>query len=363
MPRATVRHGPAAGLNVLQAYLAIREAGAAQHMLDILFSLNRPDLEERLFGFSNAISEIFLQGDSVAGAAEAPQDEASPQPMAKVSIITISKPVWFYGLEPLADRILPPKGGKLRRIAFTQLGLPGAYSDIGAAMRAPEDELGRLSRALPAWLSEIFYYSPLYAPAAAVAVVEQGGGSRLPMIFLTDWSAENIRQLVDTTTEPIDYAVTGTLRHSEGDYELNLRVWEVKKFRERKRFVARWTPSTADAELGRLHSEICQYMECVPQPGAAGLAYAAPSSPRAWLDTLGASLDLFLAGKDIIPKAVLPAPEALAADAARLAAEFPAASLAWLSFARRCQALGIPAGAGPARLHELPLVQEAAQLP
>jgi hypothetical protein len=263
----------------------------------------------------------------------------------------------------LGDRILPPKGERLRRIAFTQLGLPEAYPDIGAAMRAPEDEVGRLSRALPVWLAETFYYSPRYAPMAAVAVFDQSDGSRLPMIFSTEWSAEHIRQLVDTTSEPVDYAVTGTLRHRAGDYELALRVWEVKKFRARKQFVARWTPATADAELGRLRDEICQYMECGPEAGAREPAGAAPSSPRAWLDALGASLSLFLTGKDIFPKSVLPAPEMLAADAAKLAAESPVASFAWLTFARRCRTVGIPAGSGPARLHESPLVQEAAQLP
>ena len=51
------RHGPATGLNLLQAYLAVRNADAAQHVLDILFALNRPELEERLHGFSNAIAE------------------------------------------------------------------------------------------------------------------------------------------------------------------------------------------------------------------------------------------------------------------------------------------------------------------
>ncbi len=49
------RHGPATGLNLLQAYLAVRNVNSAQHVLDILFALNRQDLEERLYGFSNAI--------------------------------------------------------------------------------------------------------------------------------------------------------------------------------------------------------------------------------------------------------------------------------------------------------------------
>ena len=359
-----LRHGPAAGLNVLQAYLAVREADAAQHMLDVLFAMNRPDLEERLYGFSNAVSELFLHGDSpVVAPGEASEGDGSPKAMVKVAVVTISKPVWFYGLEPLAERIFPPKGGKLRKIAFTQLGLPDAYPDVDAAMRAPADELGRLARAVPAWLSETFHYSPLYAPFSAVAIVQYPDGAHLPMIFGSDWSAEQIRQMVDTTSEVVDYAVTGTLRHRTGDYELSLRIWEVKKFRERKQFIARWTPATADAELNRVRAEICQYMECEPSSAASELPYAAPSSPRAWLDTLSASLDLFLAGKEILPKTLLPPPEELAAAAAMLAAESPVASLAWLTFARHCQALGIPAASGPVKLHESPLVQAAAALP
>jgi hypothetical protein len=35
-------------------------------------------------------------------------------------------------------------------------------------------------------------------------------------------------------------------------------------------------------------------MECTPYPAGAGLAYEPPASPRAWLDTLDASLGLFL---------------------------------------------------------------------
>src|SRR5580693_4201849 len=49
------RHGPAAGINLIQAYLAVRDADAARHVLDILFALQKPELEARLHGFSNAI--------------------------------------------------------------------------------------------------------------------------------------------------------------------------------------------------------------------------------------------------------------------------------------------------------------------
>src|ERR1700685_1455807 len=64
------RHGVAIGINLLQAYLAVRDANAAQHVLDILFALNRPELEDRLHGFSNAIAELITEG-TVRGMPEA----------------------------------------------------------------------------------------------------------------------------------------------------------------------------------------------------------------------------------------------------------------------------------------------------
>ncbi|HXA14942.1 MAG TPA: hypothetical protein VNW23_07420, partial [Opitutaceae bacterium] len=283
------KHGPATGLNILQAYLAARDATAAQHVLDILFSLNRPELEDRLYGFSNAIAELIAQGGVPAD--DSP-GEGGPGAAAepKIALVSISKPVWFYGLEPLAGEILPPKEGRLRRVAFAQLALPG-MKNIAEAMALPEDEPGRLSRALPLWLAETFYFSPHYAPIAAVGVLDHPQTGKRPMLFGAEWTTDNLRQLVDTS-DGLDYVFTGALRHNAGDYELLLRVWEVKKFRERKTFLVRWTPATANAELTKLHEAIRAFMEWTPE--TRGLAYAPPAQPQAWLDLLGTSLGFFL---------------------------------------------------------------------
>ncbi len=101
------RHGPATGINLLQAYLALRLIEPAQHLLDILFSLGKPELEERLFGFSNAIGELMAGHESaaptpeqIAGSGDAPAEN-------KVSLASISKPIWIYGLEETAPSLLP----------------------------------------------------------------------------------------------------------------------------------------------------------------------------------------------------------------------------------------------------------------
>ncbi len=348
------RHGPAAGLNLVQAYLAVFNPEGAQHVLDLLFTLKRPELEERLYGFSRAITEVIAQ-NSVRGSfgrtlndlqqrgvdverAEKTGVVAPPAP--KIALATISKPIWFYGLEASAADILPPKEGRLRRLAFAPLALvevenPDALKE--------GDELARLSRALPLWLAEVFYFSPLYTSIAAVGQREMPDGTRRPMVFNAEWSTDNLRQLMDSSQGGLDYVFTGTLRQQSGDYEVVLRVWEMKKFRERKLFRARWAPATADASLAALRSEVGQFMEWAPCPDGAGLPYAEPASPRAWLDALEASLGLFLAGKGVLPKEILAAPAAALAALAPLAASTPAASLAWLTLLSRALALGLPA--------------------
>lgn len=346
------RHGPATGLNLLQAYLAVREPDAAQHVLDILFALKRPELEERLHGFSNAIAEMIASPEQLpAGPAvgEAP----------KIGLISISKPIWFYGLEPLAAQILPPKEGRLRHIAFAQLATPG-HAVNAEAMKQPEDELGRLSRAIPLWLAETFHFSPVYASTAAIGVANPPDGESHLVVFGAEWTTENLRQLVETTADGLDYVVTGALKATSGDYELVLRVWEVRGFRERKTFTTRWTPATADAALGRIHAELRAYMEW--SPTSAAFAYTIPAQPRAWLDTLGASLGLFLVDKSILGAARLAPPADDLQRAAAQAAAGEAASFAFLTLQARAVRLGLAQPQDGVTFARSALVNQARQI-
>ena len=353
------RHGPATGLNLLQAYLALRNADAAQHILDILFALNRPELEDRLHGFSNAIAELIASGAPIATPGSGTSAAADPN-APRIGLITLSKPVWFYGLDALAAQILPPKEGRLRRIAFAQLALPG-YGEKAAAsaVKEPDDELPRLARAFPVWLAETFYFCPSYTPYAALGLFTPpppDSGNR-HVNFGTEWTTENLRQLVETTDGGLDFIVTGTLRTNAGDYDLTLRLWEVKNYRERKTFTARWTPATADAALGQLHAQLRAFFEW--SPASAAFAYTIPTQPRAWLDTLVGSLALFLVEKSVLAPDTLGAAAAdLAAMAAR-AASGEAASLAFLTARARAAQLGV-ALPPAAPLARSPLVNQAA---
>ncbi len=343
------RHGPATGLNLLQAYLATRNPGAAQHVLDILFALQRPELEERLWGFSNAIAELLeaqRRGELTAG-------NAAPKGAASVSLVSISKPIWAYGVEDLPG-LLPSKEGRVRRVAFGQVAHPG-LAQLAERMAKPEDDLGRFARGLPLWFAETFSFCPLYAPIAAVGLL----GKEHYALFPAEWTSQNIRQLVETSSEGIDYIFTSTLVESSGDTELVMKVWEVKKFRERKTFSVRWTPSTADAELTKLHEQVRLFMEWCGYPEGAGLPYVAPARPTAWIQTLGASLSLFLTDKGVLPKEQLVLPASVIDTAAEHAAANAAASIAWLTLRERAQRLGVSGALPEIQLSPNPLVGAA----
>ncbi len=346
------RHGPATGLNLLQAYLAVRNTTAARHTLDILFALRQAELEERLHGFSNALAELIeaekkgllaptppgIAGHSPTGSAPAAGGPVS------ISLISISKPIWLYGLEPIATQILPPKGDRVRRVAFAQLAILG-NPQVHPLMKEPEEEQGRLTRALPLWLAESFCFSPSYAPIAAIGMVPD---ARHYALFSAEWTTENLRQLVDTSGTGLDYIFTGAIQRTDDETQLLMRIWEVRKFRERKQFSARWSPATMDLELTKLHQQIRQFMEWAAFPAGTGMTYTPPASPKAWLDVLGASLTLFLGEKTLLAPEQLTTTAAAQNTAAHQAGQGESASLAWLTLGARARTLGVTSPQAPA---------------
>jgi hypothetical protein len=196
-----------------------------------------------------------------------------------------------------------------------------------------------------------------------MAILDSKATGNCFALFGGEWTPENIRQLVDSSNEPIDFVVTGTLTEESGNFELLLRLWEVKKLKERKQFLVRWTAATANAELTQLHSALSTFMELTPYPTGQGLRYPAPVAPLQWFETLGASIGLFLAEKKLLPaerlRAVSEDMEKIAAHAGKSSLD----SLAWLSYSRRAAQLGLAAGTELVpELANDPLVEKVARL-
>jgi len=351
------RHGAPIGLNILQAYLAAGDVSGAKHLLGLLRDLKQADLEERLGGLEQAINELAGQqgrGEAMRGGAEKNEDAQA----AKVNMVTISKPIWFYGLESLSEALLPPKKPTAAKVIFAQLALPGLPNMV-ELLQQPEEELGRLSRAIPLWLSETLFYSPAYSPLLALGLLEVPNHPNNYAIFPAEWTIENVRQMLENNKEEIDFVVTGALRRKNDDFELSLRLWEVKKFRERKQFIARWTPATRDAELAKLGETVRLFMEYAPYPAGQGVSYPIQDSPAPWIDTLGASLSLFLGEKGLLTEPMLISTTHDLACAAAQAAQSELASLAWITMRNRALKQGLVVEAPTPALFESPLVRKA----
>ena len=354
-------HGPATGISLLQAYIAIRDPESAQHLLDLLFALNRPELQQRLMGFSNIIADMMLLGDEGLVAAAPPADDTSAndtpdnKQARKVELASISKPIWYYGLENVGG-LLPAKGDKLRRVAFAQLAVLG-LEDIDGVVKRPEEELGRLSRGIPLWLAEALFFSANWMGIAAVATQQREHYG----LFTAEWAPENIRQLVETKESGFDYVFTGALWQKHADYEMVLHLWEVRKFRVRKTFAVRWTPGTADRALAEFHAQWRTFMELKAYPADQGLAYAPPPNVRDYIEALGANLTLFLVEKQVLPSAQAVVPAELTARLGAGAAQSDFASLLALSLYARARRLALSGFASLPALAATPAVDQARQ--
>ncbi len=106
---------------------------------------------------------------------------------------------------------------------------------------------------------------------AAIALVTEADGEKHTAILDSEWTIENLRKLVNTTKDGLDYVFTGILDGRDGVYHLTLRLWDAQKFRERRHFSVWWTPATADAELAKMRDMICRYMEWAPYPDDGGM--------------------------------------------------------------------------------------------
>lgn len=348
------RHGPATGLNLLQAYLSLHQVDSAQHLLDILFALNRPELEERLFGFSNAIGE--LMAGHVAAVPTADELAGEPAEKNKISLASISKPIWFYGLEQAAPHLLPKKAGRLRRVAFAQCTLPG-LADFAERSARPEDELGRFCRGLPLWFAETFTASAGYDAIAAVGISSR----QHYFLFPAEWTADNVRELNDSSSSPLDYVVTSGLRNRNDDFELVVRIWEVKKFRELKQFSTRWTPASADTVLKEFHEQLRLYMEWTALPEGNGLAYSAPAAPQAHIQALGATLTQFFGDKGVLAAEQVTAGLALPLQDTRANPADPRAQLTLVAGLFRQKAQGGPPDAAALQQIQAWLATDQAQ--
>lgn len=332
-------HGMAPGLNLLQAYLHRRNAGAAQQLLDLLTPLvTTYSMRDRLDGFRCAIAEL---------RAAAPAEPAPTGPAPDIHLINISRPIWTYGLEQ-GENTLPTKTARVRQLAVLPIALVG--DGVAEGKIAPPDHpLAPVVRGLPLALAEACWFAPAYRPTAVTGIDQEKNLLLAPRAFV----AGQVRQLFPSDQDPIDYAIAGTLRAAPGGVigSLEFVIWDIRKSKLLKTFRL----DGPDA-LARAWPQLLGYIEAA-RPGPAPIDYALPADPVAHATALDHVLHFFLAEKGVVPPETLaPHLPRLAALAAYAAAHPDAVvpGLILRAAIRHCEALGlevppeIATAAGPA---------------
>lgn len=279
------RHGPLPGLNLLQAHLRLQRVDAAEHLLNLLFALDDPELRERLYGFGNAVEELKADLKKLRGPRQ-------------LSTVTVSRPLWYYGLEEPAWLLPPAKQAPRVLVLAAPSVLVGEVASEEEG-QAEVRELGRLGRAITLFLAESFLFRQGYAPVALFPLDPESG-----LLELTaEMSRDHVGQIAASLEGPCHFVISGTVGRNGVKLELGLRVWD-EKLRQRKSFGVRCVEAELDQALGELTSQLLTYMEAgepCPGPGT----WTTPGSPCAYGRALESYLWHFLAGKNCLPESLV----------------------------------------------------------
>ncbi len=321
-------HGLPAGINLLQAYLHQRNPVAAGELIDLLTPLIATySMRDRFDGFRTAVQQLL---------AATPAEASGPARSAATDIrlISISRPIWTYGLED-GENLLPTKNPRARRIGLMPLALVVEGTKPNT-MAPPDHPLAGVVRGLPLALAEVCWFCAGYRPVAMSGLTPDNTLLLSPMVF----RGEQIRRLFPRDQEPLDYAIAGTV-HSTADGRLaalEFTIWDTRK----NKLLKALRHEGPDA-LAQAWPQVLAYIEAT-KPSTAPLAYTAPADPLGHAAALDEVAHFFLAEKGVLPVEKL-APHAprLAALAAHATAHpgAPAARLAFFATLRHCANLGL----------------------
>jgi tetratricopeptide (TPR) repeat protein len=236
------RHGPFAGFNLLQAYLATKDLAGARRLLHELFELNRPDLQAHLVRFAQ-------ECDKLKDELEPIRQDASP-PSTEWAIL--ATPVWYPDLD---DPVwLLPKKREAERILFVTFANTTRLS-IQEATRQKTDDIGRLTRSIPLYLAEAFLFETGFVVASALPLVN----GHYPVVSGADWTKDHVLQLARSGERHMDYVVTGSISEEAGEYTVAFHVWNVAAETETATFSQTGGKSKIGRIIAALQSDLLQF--------------------------------------------------------------------------------------------------------
>jgi hypothetical protein len=207
---------------------------------------------------------------------------------SEVTFISLNKPIWFYGLRNPAW-LLPARPAQAKSIAF----LAVACEQAPAGPR-PEDDRGRLARAVPLFLAECCWFRLNLRPVAMIPAVKGMG----PAMTDTEMPEEELFELAD---QGHSFAVTGMLKEDGVICDLSLTLWDL----EGRAKVATFNRVGERYTLGQMALALClQICDAFTDPAPpVSTWYKAPSETviDGYLGSLSRGLSFYLADKKVLP--------------------------------------------------------------
>lgn len=202
-------HAPQVGLNLLQAYLRLGRIDEGEALLGRLYALNMPPFKQHLDGMAKHFEDRR-------------RDVTPPRPMEEAALqigqLPFDRPIWMYGLRD-PEWLFPAKSMDARKVLFLMLGKVMSGKEQAEEQR--EDDIGRLSRAIPLYLAESAYeWTPMHGQSL-VTVVMDGG----PVVFSAQDEAGQ-REATAQLSEHADIVVQGSIAEAGDQWTINVGLWD-----------------------------------------------------------------------------------------------------------------------------------------
>lgn len=206
------KHGYMAGLNILRAFLLTNDFEQGEKLIGELFKLNRPDLKPQLMYFAGEFDK--LKNEEFRGNAAEPSKN-------DIDIISFTKPLWYYGLND-PNWLLETKESGIK-IGFLSLSYKNLMEKQENNLEQ-EDEIGRLTRSLPLYLSETLYLDTDMRCTTILPVLKGSGW----IVSGTDWPDEIVRSYLGEGSGKFDYIITGSMTEEGNNYRTMIEVWSAE---------------------------------------------------------------------------------------------------------------------------------------
>lgn len=179
--------------NLLQGYLEKRNVQKGQKLISQLMQLNRPDIKQYLLGMSEKFEEI---GDSVV--------KETIKDKSQIEMYGLHKPVWHYGLGDVKYLKTPDKNHATVKIGILVYTNSDGEKN-GDSYSEKETTMGRLTRSIPLFISELFHYYTEYKSITFVPVIHGVG----PVLSRSEWSDDMLAQIIQSSE--LTWMVTGNV--------------------------------------------------------------------------------------------------------------------------------------------------------